>query len=111
MAEFAILIYEDPTPYQTGGETEFKAAVTAHGAFAHKHGASLRGGNAVSFDTVTIAREGDVTARPLHTASEQYCGYYIVEAPDQAAAVEIAKDVPHRYGSLEVRAVMDTSGG
>lgn len=110
MARFAILIYEDPTAYETGGDMAYKETFEAHGDFARKHGASVKGGNAASFEVTSIHQDGSITEGPYHSAREQYCGYYVIEAPDKAAAIEIAKDVPHKFGGLEVRPVLDTSG-
>ena len=109
MAEFAILIYEDPAAYEKGGAAAFKETIAAHGDFAQKHGASIRGGNAASFDVTSIRQDGSISDSPYHSAREHCCGYYVIEVPDKSAAIEIAKDVPHRFGGLEVRAVMDTS--
>jgi len=39
--------------------------------------------------------------------AEVFCGYYLIEAADGAAAVEIAALCPVRFGGVEVRPIMD----
>jgi hypothetical protein len=65
--------------------------------------------------TATIVRVRDgkaiVTDGPFIETHEQVAGYYLIEAEDQAAAIEIAKRVPGaRIGSVEVRPVVEIAG-
>ena len=43
---------------------------------------------------------------PFAETKEALGGYYIIEAADLDAAIAIAKDVPARFGGVEVRPVM-----
>ena len=47
-----------------------------------------------------------VTDGPFAETKEALGGYYLIEAPDLDAAIAIAKQVPHRFGGVEVRPVM-----
>ena len=52
-----------------------------------------------------------VTDGPFAETKEALGGFYLVEARDLDHALEIAKLCPAPYGGVEVRPVMDTSGG
>jgi hypothetical protein len=67
----------------------------------------------VSTATLVRVRDGKalVTDGPFIETHEQIAGYYLIDAPDQNAAVEIAKRVPGaRIGTVEVRPVVELSG-
>jgi hypothetical protein len=56
--------------------------------------------------TVRVRRsERLVTDGPFAETKEALGGYYLVEAEDLQQAVEIAQDVPHRFGYVEVRSI------
>ena len=46
-----------------------------------------------------------MTDGPFGETKEALGGYYIIEAPDLDAALEIAKDVPADFGGVEVRPI------
>ena len=55
------------------------------------------------------AGDGDaftVTDGPWTETKEALGGFYVFEAPDLDAALEIAKDVPAPFGGVELRPVM-----
>lgn len=63
--------------------------------------------------TVVRVREGKtiVTDGPFMETKEQLAGYFLVEAENQAEAIEIAKRVPGaRIGTVEVRPAVRISG-
>ncbi len=65
--------------------------------------------------TATLVRVRDdkafVTDGPFVETHEQVAGYYLIEAPDKDAAIEIAKRVPGaRIGTVEVRPVVEIAG-
>ncbi|MGO9910134.1 MAG: YciI family protein, partial [Acidimicrobiales bacterium] len=47
-----------------------------------------------------------VTDGPFAETKEALGGYYLVEAADLDEAIAIAKQVPARYGGVEVRPIM-----
>ena len=48
---------------------------------------------------------------PFAETKEALGGYYLIEAPDLDHALDIAKLCPARFGGVEVRPIMDFSGG
>ncbi len=67
----------------------------------------------VSTSTLVRVRNGKVlvTDGPFTETHEVIAGYYLIDAPDKGAAVEIAKRVPGaRIGTVEVRPVVELAG-
>jgi hypothetical protein len=112
MAEYVVLIYESEAGYAEGGEEVFGSVMAAHNKFAENNSSALRGGNALQPEaTATTIRAGDdgelvVTDGPFAETKEALGGYYLIEAHDLDAAIAIAKQVPARFGGVEVRPVM-----
>src|ERR1043166_8847948 len=109
MAQYLILIYEDEASYASGGQETFEQVMKDHQEFGTNHGAALRGGNALQgADTATsIRRDASgnlaVTDGPFAETKEALGGYYIIEAADLDEAIAVAKQVPARFGGVEVR--------
>ncbi len=84
----------------------------AHQDFGTTHGAALRGGNALqpTSTATSIRRDSSggvaVTDGPFAETKEALGGYYIVEAADLDEAIAVAREVPARFGGVEVRPVM-----
>lgn len=109
MAEYLILIYEDENAFGSAGEEVWTSVMTAHQDFGAKHAASIRGGNALqptSTATKITVDGANVTDGPFLETKEALGGYYLVEAADLDEALAIAKDVPARFGGVEVRPIM-----
>jgi hypothetical protein len=111
MAKFLVLIYEDEQKWidwAPGAEE----AHAQHSKFGAEHAEVILGGHALQPTTTatSLRRGGDgglqITDGPFVETKEVLGGYYLIEAPDLDAAVEIAKDVPAPFGGLEVRPVM-----
>jgi hypothetical protein len=115
MAQYAILIYEAESGYANGGEEAWKTASEAHGRFAGQvgeKGGKILGGDALEpTATATSIRNDVVTDGPFAETKEALGGFYLIEARDLDHAIEIAKLCPAPYGGVEVRPIMDTSGG
>jgi hypothetical protein len=117
MQQYLILIYEDETPYVTAAQDSplFGEVMEAHIRFAgqvEERGAKLLGGNALQPTATATSVRGDVvTDGPFAETKEVLGGYYLIEARDLDHALEIAKLTPARFGGVEVRPIMDTSGG
>lgn len=112
MAQYAILIYDDPTVYATMSPEAWAAMVDAHSAFTKQVfelGGSLAGGAALApTTTATSVRGGSkLTDGPFVETKEALGGFYLVEARDLDHAVEIAKLCPAPGGGVEVRPVVD----
>lgn len=114
MAQYAILIYDDPTVYATMSPEAWGALVDAHNTFTKQVfelGGSLAGGAALAPTTTATAIRGGgtVTDGPFVETKEALGGFYLVEARDLDHAVEIAKLCPAPGGGVEVRPVVDPS--
>jgi hypothetical protein len=111
MAQYLILIYQDEQAISAMSEAELGQLGADHGAFTQKAGSALLGGNALHHtDSATALRpSGDgfsVTDGAFAETKEALGGYYLVEAADLDAAIELAKLVPCPHGGLEVRPIM-----
>ena len=116
MAKYLILIYGPesdaaPTPEQ------WDWMMQAHGRFAQavdQQGGRILGGEALQ-PTVTatsVRTDGQaVTDGPFVAAKEALGGFYLIEASDSEQALAFAKQCPAPDGGVELRPIMDTSGG
>jgi len=115
MAQYAILIYEAESGYASGGEDVWQTAMESHGRFAGQvgeKGGKILGGDALEpTTTATSIRNDVVTDGPFVETKEALGGFYLIEARDLDHAIEIAKLCPAPFGGVEVRPIMDTSGG
>ena len=120
MAKYMLLIYgnegdsANPTPEQ------WDWMMKAHGAFAQavvEQGGQIVAGDALQPTvTATSVRNDDtggqsVTDGPFVETKEALGGFYIVEASDLDQALAFAKLCPAPGGGIELRPIMDTSGG
>ncbi|MDQ2743736.1 MAG: YciI family protein [Chloroflexota bacterium] len=112
MSEYAILIYDNETPYATFSPAQWQEVFEAHSRFAGQvvaKGGTLLGQRALQpTRTATSIRGGVVTDGPFVDTTEPFCGYYLIEAADMDQAVDIAKLCPARFGGVEVRPIMKT---
>ena len=113
--QYLLLIYGDETLEATITEEEDAARNAGYGQFMHEMGEErglLRGGERLhpsGDSTVIRVREGDLHTSdgPFAETKEQIAGYYLIEAPDQAAALAWASRCPATgYGAVEVREVV-----
>lgn len=107
MPQFILLIREDLSKYPRPPE-EMKAIVGAHIKWANELTARgiFKDGNGIQSDGRLIEMvNGDLVVQPIRDIRTGVGGYYIVEAKDLQAAVEIAKECPtYKDGDLvEVR--------
>jgi hypothetical protein len=114
MNEYLILIYEREGAYAEGGPELWQAVGEAHTRFMEQvpaTGGRILGGNALQpTGTATTIRDDIVTDGPFTETKEALGGYYLIEARDLDHALEIGKLCPARFGGVEVRPIMDTSG-
>jgi hypothetical protein len=115
MAKYLILIYENESAYIDPAPEVWQQAMAAHTRFAEQvpqTGGKILGGDALlPTPTATSIRGDIVTDGPFAETKEALGGYYLVEARDLDHALDIGKLCPAPYGGVEVRPVMDTSGG
>jgi hypothetical protein len=114
MAEYLILIYQNENVGSTDPDV-WEQAMVAHGRFAEQIvelGAKMLGGNALqSTPTATSIRGDVVTDGPFAETKEALGGYYLIDAADLDQALAVAKLCPAPNGGVEVRPILDTSGG
>src|ERR1022692_35132 len=115
MAKYAILIYEAEKGYADGGPEVWQQTGVAHGRFAEQvgeKGGTILGGDALEPTSTATSIRGDVvTDGPFAETKEALGGFYLIEARDLDHALDIAKLCPAPGGGVEVRPVMDVSGG
>ncbi len=109
MPQFILIIREDLSLYPRP-EAELNAIVAAHIEWAQKLTARgiFKGGNGIQSDGRLVEMiNGDLIVEPIRDVREGIGGYYIIEARDLDAAVEIAKECPtYKDGDLvEVRPI------
>jgi hypothetical protein len=96
---------------------EMKAVMDAWSAYSQEavdNGAFLAGEGLQPSATASTVRieegEATVTDGPFAESKEQLGGFYLLECKDLDEALEYAKKIPYRNGSVEVRPVMDYEG-
>jgi len=113
--QYAILIYGDESGWEDAGPEQFDQMMKAHGAFAQgvaAQGGKIVGGEALGLTSTATSVRGDVvTDGPFVETKEALGGFYIIEAADLDQALAFAKQCPAPAGGVEVRPIMDTSGG
>jgi hypothetical protein len=110
MAEFILLIREDLTRYPIP-DAELKSLVAAHTTWAKNlsdRGIFKTGYGVNSPGSLLSLVDGTIIEQPLKDVKEGIGGFYIIEAADLTAAIEIGKECPtYKDGdSIEVRPLM-----
>jgi hypothetical protein len=111
--KYALLIYQnEATAALEEGSPALMDIVAKHMAFSQKLGDKRIGGSGLkSTRTATTLRTVDakktVHDGPFAETREQLGGFYLIEASDLDAAVEIAKGVPLAgNGAIEIRPLL-----
>ena len=111
MAKYLVLIYEDEKRWEQADERTNNEVFQGHLEFRGRNGAAVLGGEALEFTHTATGIRPDgsggfvVTDGPFIETKEALCGFYVIDAADDAAAVEVAKQIPAPYGGIEVRRV------
>jgi hypothetical protein len=117
--KYLMLIVENETEYGEAGEAVFGEVMAQHNAFAEEvaaAGATLLGGEALQptptakYLRGTRSTEVHTVDNPAPDLKEVVGGYYLVEAADDAAALELAKRVPAGFGYVELRPIWEFGG-
>jgi hypothetical protein len=107
MSQYLVLIYEAEAGFAEGGDAVWAEIGAEHGEFGQANEKAILGGNALQpTATATSIRAGVVTDGPFAETKEALGGYYLIEAADLDEAIGIAKQVPARFGGVEVRPIM-----
>ena len=116
MPRFAMILSDNPKMTPGGSPAEIQAVLQRYAEWSRKLGqeGKLKGGEKLSFepgkrlrkDGARIALDG-----PFAETKEMVSGFFFIEAPDYAAAVEIAKTCPHLdYGTIVVHQIDEMKG-
>ena len=114
--QYALLIYENESRWNTTSEADQKAMFGEYRAFTESIAKSghYKGGEALQptpTATTVRVRNGKTlsTDGPFAETKEQLGGFYLVEAKDLDEATAIAARIPGaRIGSIEVRPILPT---
>lgn len=112
MANYLVMIYDNEAEWAKAPASTSDEVHREHGEFARKNGAALRGGAQLrGGETATSIRhdaDGGVTVTDgtFAETKEVLGGYYVIEAADLDEALAIAKQVPARFGGVEVRPIV-----
>jgi hypothetical protein len=113
--EYALLIYGDEKLWDAARDDERKEMYAAHERFSKmlEDRGAIRGGAELAStpSATTVRHSGDdvsVTDGPFAETTEQFGGFYLVEAADLAEAIEFAKQLP--AATVEVRPIVPTPG-
>jgi hypothetical protein len=112
MSQYLILIYDNEAVYEEMTAEQNGTMMDGHQQFGTKNADAIAGGNALQpVSTATTVRPDGaggftITDGPFVETKEALGGYYLVEAPDLDAAIEMAKQIPVFEGGLEVRPIM-----
>jgi hypothetical protein len=116
--KYMLLIYDNPDTRELFSGPEGEALGAEIDALMKEltESGELIGGEALADPSQTVSirpRDGvpAVTDGPLAEAKEHFGGYLMVEVESPERATEIAVRWPNsRFGAMEVRPIMDTSG-
>ncbi len=116
MPKYMLSIVESEAAYAESGAADFDAVMKAHNDFSQAvkdAGASVVSGEALQPTSPATylrgTRTDSVSAidNPLPEAKEVVGGYYLIEAADDAQALELAKLCPAPYGYIELRPIWE----
>jgi hypothetical protein len=116
--KFMLLCYDDEQAWQRAGESKLKEAMQEAIGLAHELHAKgqyvLASPLHPSKTAATVrVRDGQraITDGPYAETREVLGGFYIIDAKDRDEALAIAGRHPGaRYGSVEVRAILEIEG-
>jgi hypothetical protein len=111
MAQFLLLLYDDPSGWLKLSPEEQKKGIAKYVAWGDKASKAgyLVGSNKLTDDAGKIIRGPKVlvTDGPYSETKEVLGGYYMIEARNYEEAVKRSKDHPHleHGGTIEVRKI------
>ena len=120
MPKYLLLIVEDETAFQSGGQASFDDVMAAHMAFTEEVsqlGGTILGGEALQPVATAAFLRGTrtdgvtVVDNPSPDLKETLGGYYLIEAADDEQAQRIGGRCPAQYGYIEVRPIWDFGAG
>ena len=112
MADYLVLIYDNEAEWARADPSVAGEVTQDHNEFLRVNGAAVRGGAQLDgSETATSIRRGSdgtvsVTDGTFAETKEVLGGYYVISADDLDQALEIAQQVPARFGGVEVRPIV-----
>ena len=112
MSQYLVLIYEDENGFANAGQDVWNEVMQGHNKFGEDNAKAVAGGNALQPTSTATSIRPDgaggftVTDGPFVETKEALGGYYLIEAADLDEAIATAKQVPAKFGGLEVRPIM-----
>lgn len=119
MPKYLMVIVERESAYAEAGEAGFADSMEQHNAFTKEvadAGGTILGGEALQPTATARYLRGTrtdgvhTTDNPLPELKEVVGGYYLVEAADDDAALDLAKRCPAPYGYVELRPIWEFGG-
>ncbi|WP_344789796.1 YciI family protein [Gryllotalpicola daejeonensis] len=112
MAKYVALIFGDEDVWLNSDEATTSAILSEYGRFHEEYGRHLVGSGQLKPNSTaklirTTGDEYTVTDGAFGETKEALGGYYVIEADDEATALEIAKHVPAPGGFVELRPLVD----
>jgi hypothetical protein len=105
---YALLIYENPGAHD-GKSDEERAAITREYMAMYDDKRVQSGAHLKPIDTASVVKADLVTDGPFADTKEFFGGFFLIDAENLDAALEIAKRVPaQRFGgAVEVRPIVE----
>lgn len=113
MPNYLVMIYDSEAQWAEAGPEALTELMEAHNTFAANNARYLRGGNQLTGGESATSIRADgaggfaVTDGTFAETKEVLGGYYLIEAADLDEALAVAKQVPARFGGVEVRPIVD----
>jgi hypothetical protein len=117
MAKFLLLLRDNPAEFRSLSPAEMQRIIGEYRAWAEglRTRNQLHNSNKLMDDAGKVVQHNgaSVTLKdgPYAETKEVIGGYFLIEAPDYAAAVEIARGCPHvrpgSNGTIEVRQIQE----
>ncbi len=112
MKKFMLLLHEDAAQMEHFSPQEMQDLVQAHINWAKKlaeSGNMLGGDGLEPTGKLIIGQKCSIKDGPYLESKEMIGGYYLLQAPDLDAVIQIAMECPcHLYGgTTEIRAIME----
>jgi hypothetical protein len=117
MAKYMLLIYGDAEQWDSMTPEQWGPHDAAHVAFREAAGVQVIGGHQLVSSPVATSLRSDgagevlLTDGPFLETKEALGGYYLIEAADLDQALAVAKLCPAPRGGVELRPILDVSGG
>jgi hypothetical protein len=114
MAKYLVLIYGNERAWAAAPAAWHQANAARHQALIAAAGPAILGVNELEPTARTVSIRADalgkasVTEGPFQETPEIIGGYYLIDAPDLAEAIQLASQIPEAtapHGGVEVRPV------